>query len=125
MFLKIFALVLAAGMLATGIWTYTAGESVKKTLEHVYVNKQWPWWMILTTAIYVILYIAALVSFITSPDKTWAGWVLILIFPVGAILKMLFRKKAKTIQEVEGWRKLALVRSIIFTPLLIILAFYV
>ncbi len=125
MFLMIFSLILAAGLLFTGIWVFTAGESVNKTMEHIYINKQWPWWLILATAIYVILYIAALVSFITSPDKTWAGWVLIIIFPVGTILKMLFRKKAKTIQEVEGWRKLALVRVIIFMPLFIILALYV
>lgn len=125
MFLKIFAWLLAAGMLATGIWVYAGGESVKKTMDTIYIKKQWPWWLILTTALYLVLYLAALISFIASADKNWAGWVLILIFPVGALLKLIMRRKVETIQDTDSWGKLALVRVLIFMPLFIILALYV
>ena len=127
---QIFGLVIAAAVLGTSILIAVMGGRFQKVEQTVYSEKGKPWWFYLSFAAYAIFYLAVLVSFITSPDKTWAGWVLVIVIPIGALIKgtlIIFNKKGQEkVTSIEGdqaWMKIALARLILF-PLFLVLAYY-
>ena len=127
---KIFGVTLALAVLGTSILIAVMGERFQKVEQAVYLGERKPWWFYGGLVLYAVFYVAVLVSFINSPDKTWAGWVLVIIIPVGAVLKgalVLFNKEGqKKVTSIEGdqaWRKIALARLVLF-PLFLVLAYF-
>lgn len=126
----IFGYAVALAVLATSILIMVMGGRFQKVEQAAYSGESRPWWFYLSMAVYAVLYIAALISFIMNPEKTWAAWVLVVIIPVGAVLKgslVVFNKKGqKKVTSIEGdenWRKIALARLILF-PIFLILAYF-
>ena len=127
---QIFGLVIAAAVLGTSILIAVMGGRFQKVEQAAYSEKGKPWWFYLSFAAYIIFYLAVLVSFITSPDKTWAGWVLVIVIPIGALIKgslIIFNKKGQEkVTSIEGdqaWMKIALAR-LVLVPLFLVLAYY-
>ena len=127
---KIFGLTLALAVLGTSIWMAVMGEKFQKVEQAAYSGDRRPWWFYLTLVVYAIFYVAVLISFITYPDKTWAGWVLVIVIPVGAVLKgslVIFNKegqeKVTSISGDTAWRKIALAR-LVLAPLFLLLAYF-
>ncbi|TVR55387.1 MAG: hypothetical protein EA426_15300, partial [Spirochaetaceae bacterium] len=96
-----------------------------------YSGARRPWWFIVGLIVFAALYIVALVGFIGGADKTWAGWVLMVVIPAGAALKgglvILNKKGQQVVTSIEGdaaWRKIALARAVLL-PIFLVLAYYV
>ncbi len=127
---KLFGLVIVLALVVTSIMIAFMGGRFQKVEQAAYSGVKRPWWFYLSAVLYTVFYLAALVSFIISPDKTWAGWVLVVVIPVAAALKgslVVFNKKGQekvtSIEGDENWRKIALAR-LIFVPLFLVLVFY-
>ena len=127
---KIFAITLAVAVLGTSVLIAVMGGRFQNVEKAVYLGEKRPWWFYLAIAVYAIFYLATLISFIMSPDKSWAAWVLVVFIPVGAALKgalIIFNKEGqKKVTSIEGdqaWRKVALSRLILL-PIFIALAYY-
>ena len=108
-FLAGFALIVSLGMAILG-WRWQALE------QAAYGGKGRPWWFTPLTILLIVLYILALVSFING-EKNWAGWLLMVVIPVGWMLKgallALNSKGREAVSGLEGdrnWRKVALAR---------------
>ncbi len=126
----VFGLTLALAVLATSILIMVMGGRFQKVEQAAYSGETRPWWFKLSIAVYAVFYVVTLISFIMSPEKTWAGWVLVVIIPVGAILKgslVIFnkegQKKVTSIKGDKNWRNIALARLVLF-PLFLILAYF-
>ncbi len=126
----IFGLSLALAVLATSILIMVMGGRFQKVEQAAYAGERRPWWFYLSMVVYAVLYTATLISFIMSPDKTWAAWVLVVIIPVGAALKgslIIFnkegRKKVTSIEGDKNWRKIALARLALL-PVFLVLAYF-
>jgi quinol-cytochrome oxidoreductase complex cytochrome b subunit len=127
---KVFGLILAAAVLGTSIMIFVMGARFQQVEQAAYAGKRRPWWFYLGGAVFAVLYIITLAGFIAGPDKTWAGWVLVVVIPVGAVLKgslVIFNKEGqKKVTSIEGdaaWRKIALTR-VILAPLFLVLAYF-
>ncbi len=126
----IFGLTLALAVLVTSILIMVMGGRFQKVEQAAYAGERRPWWFKLSLAAYAIFYVATLISFIMSPEKTWGAWVLVVIIPVGAVLKgslVIFNKEGqKKVTSIEGdqnWRKIAIARLVLF-PVFLILAYF-
>ena len=124
MLVKLFGYTLAAGILATSLAMMWLGGRWQKVEASAYAGERRPWWFWLGSLLLVGLYLAALVSFI-SGEKTWAGWALMVIIPLGWAIKgaaVIFNAKGRravtSIAGDEGWMKVALARL----PIMVILA---
>lgn len=131
LFAKIFGLTLATAVLATSILIAVMGGRFQDVEKAAYTGDKRPLWFYLSAAAFVILYLVTLASFILSPDKTWAAWVLVIIIPVGAVLKgslVIFNKKGQEkVTSIEGdnaWRKIALARLVLL-PIFLVLVYFV
>ncbi|TVR57753.1 MAG: hypothetical protein EA426_11500 [Spirochaetaceae bacterium] len=131
MFPRVFALVLATAVLVTSILIFVMGARFQKVEQAAYSGARRPWWFIMGLIVFAALYIVALVGFIGSAEKTWAGWVLMVVIPVGAALKgglvILNKKGQQVVTSIEGdaaWRKIALARAVLL-PIFLVLAYYV
>jgi hypothetical protein len=127
---KIFGLTLALAVLGTSIWMAVMGERFQKVEQAAYAGSRRPWWFYLSFVLYIVFYGVVLVSFINHPDKTWAGWTLVVAIPVGAVLKgslVIFnkegQKKVTSIAGDKAWRKIALARAFL-APLFLLLAYF-
>ena len=127
---KFFGVTLALAVIGTSILIAVMGGRFQKVEQAVYSGERRPWWFYFCLALYAVFYIAVLGSFIYHPDKTWAGWVLVVIIPVGAVLKgalVIFNKEGqKKVTSIEGdkaWRKIAVAR-IVLAPLFLLLAYF-
>jgi hypothetical protein len=130
MLIKMFALLLAAGVVGTSLAIITMGGRWQQVEEAAYGGERRPWWFWLTSLVLLGLYAGALFSFITG-DRTWAGWVLVVILPLGWALKgalVVFNKKGRqTITSITGdqaWIKVGLARLPI-AVVLVVLALFV
>lgn len=127
---KIFGITLALAVIGTSILIGVMGGRFQKVEQAVYSGEKRPWWFYFSMVLYAVFYTVVLVSFINHPDKTWAGWMLVVIIPVGAVLKgalIIFNKKGqKQVTSIEGdedWRKIALAR-LVLAPLFLLLAYF-
>ncbi len=126
----IFGATLALAVLVTSILIMVMGGKFQQVEQSVYSENGRPWWFYLSAVVYLVFYIATLVSFTISPEKSWAAWVLVVIIPVGLVLKgslIIFnkegQKKVTSIQGDENWRKIALARLTLL-PLFLVLAYF-
>ena len=130
MYVKLFGYFLTIAALAASIAMATMGGRWQAIEKAAYGGNRRPWWFITLSILLIGLYVLALVSFLGS-EKTWAGWLLIVIIPVGWILKaalVVFNPKGRqAVSNLEGdqnWRKVALARFPI-AVLLAVLTYFV
>ncbi|MDP3045617.1 MAG: hypothetical protein Q8N93_09510 [Bacillota bacterium] len=126
---KIFGFVLAAGVVGTSLAMWVMGERWQRIERSAYGGERRPWWFYVGSVLLIAFYGVALAAFLGSPDKTWAGWVLMLVIPLGWVIKgglLVFsekgRKKITAIAGDEGWRKVALARLPVALILVILAA---
>jgi len=124
LFVKMFGFMLAAAALFTSLAMMIMGGNWQRIEELAYAGNRRPWWFKVISVFLILLYVLALVNFIVN-DKNWASWTLMVIIPVGWVIKaaaVVFnkegRKKVSSISGDENWRKVALARL----PIAIILA---
>jgi hypothetical protein len=124
MYVKLFGYFLAVAALAASIAIAVLGGRWQMIEKAAYGGNRRPWWFIILSILLIGLYLLALASFLGS-EKTWAGWLLIVIIPVGWALKgalVIFNPKGRqAVSNLEGnqnWRKVALARL----PIAILLA---
>lgn len=127
---KLFALVLAAAVLATSVLIYAFGGRFQAVEAKAYGGERRPWWFVLGLVAFATLYLAALAGFVLAPERTWAGWTLMVVIPVGAALKaglvILNPKGRAAVVAIEGdraWRRVALTRAVL-VPLFLVLAYF-
>ena len=127
----VFALVLATAVLATSILIFVMGARFQKVEQAAYSGERRPWWFILGLIVFLALYVAALAGFIVTPEKTWAGWVLMVVIPAGVAIKgglvTLNKKGQQAVTSIEGdaaWRKIAAARAVL-VPVFLVLAYFV
>ncbi len=125
MIIQVFGYTLAAAALFTSIAMALMGSRWQAVEQAAYAGERRPWWFILISILLIGLYLTALVSFIGMPEKSWAGWLLMVIIPIGWGLKgalIIFNPKGRqTVSAIQGdqnWRKIALARL----PVAILLA---
>jgi hypothetical protein len=116
MLIKMFALLLAAGVVGTSLAIISMGGRWQQVEAAAYGGERRPWWFWLASLVLLGLYAGALFTFITG-DKNWATWVLVVILPLGWALKgvlLVFNKKGRqTITSITGdqaWIKVGLAR---------------
>jgi hypothetical protein len=127
----IFALMIAGAVLSTSILMFVMGAKFRNVELAAYSGKRKPWWFIAGMAAYIILFIAALISFITAPERSVAAWILMVVIPVGAGLKLALvvlnpkgQAKVTSIEGADDWRKIALARSVL-VPIFVALAYFI
>lgn len=125
MTIQLFGYFLAFAALFTSLAMALLGARWQAVEQSAYAGQRRPWWFVLISILLVGLYLAALVTFIGAPEKTWAGWLLMVVIPVGWGLKaalVIFNPKGRqAVSAIEGdqnWRKVALARL----PIAILLA---
>ena len=117
MIIQLFGYFLAFAALLTSLAMALMGARWQAVEQSAYAGKSRPWWFILISILLVGLYLAALVTFIGEPEKTWAGWLLMVVIPIGWGLKaalVVFNPQGRaTVSAIAGdqnWRKVALAR---------------
>jgi hypothetical protein len=127
---KGFALLLAAAVLGTSVWIFIRGGRFRAVEEAAYAGSSRPWWFKLGLVAFAAAYLVALAGFIGASERTWAGWLLMVVIPVGAALKgalvILSEKGRAKVVAIEGdraWRTIALSRALL-VPLFLVLAYY-
>jgi hypothetical protein len=125
MTIQLFGYFLASAALFTSIAMALMGARWQAVEQSAYAGQHRPWWFILISILLVGLYLAALVTFIGTLEKNWAGWLLMVVIPVGWGLKaalVIFNPKGRqAVSAIEGdqnWRKVALARL----PIAVLLA---
>lgn len=117
MIIQLFGYFLAFAALLTSLAMALMGARWQAVEQSAYAGKSRPWWFILISILLVGLYLAALVTFIGEPEKTWAGWLLMVVIPIGWGLKAALvvfnpqgRAAVSAIAGDQNWRKVALAR---------------
>jgi hypothetical protein len=130
MLIKMFAILLAAGVVGTSLAIISMGGRWQAVEAAAYGGEKRPWWFWLTTLVLLGLYAGALFTFITG-DKNWASWVLVVILPLGWAIKgalVIFNKKGRqavvSITGDQAWVKVALARLPV-AIILVVLALFV
>jgi hypothetical protein len=128
---KIFALMIAGAILATSILIFVLGAKFRQVELAAYAGKRKPWWFIAAMAVYIVFYLLALFAFITSPERSAAAWMLMVVIPVGVCLKLalviLNPKGQAVVTSIEGtdnWRRIAVARSVL-VPIFLALAYFI
>ncbi|MCU0492666.1 MAG: hypothetical protein MUD01_13825 [Chloroflexaceae bacterium] len=116
MFVQLFGYALAAGVLGTSLAMFMLGGRFQAAEVATYGGAQRPWWFWVLSLTIVALYGFALGDFLTGP-KTWAGWLLIIIIPIGWLAKATLvtfnargRRRVTALAGDATWRKLAMAR---------------
>jgi len=116
MLVNLFGLVLAGGILLTSILMMALGGRFQKVEAAAYAGTNRPWWFWLVSLLVIAMYSAALITFIND-EKTWAGWLLMIVIPVGWAVKAVLvtfnptgRQTVSGISGDESWGKIALAR---------------
>ncbi len=116
-YIKLFGYFLASAAVFTSAAMALMGARWQAVEQSAYAGERRPWWFILISILLLGLYLAALVAFIRAPEKTWAGWLLMVVIPVGWGLKgalVIFNTKGRQIvSAIEGdrnWVKIAMAR---------------
>lgn len=116
MAVQLFGYLLAGGVLLSSLAMFALGGRFQQVEQAAYAGARRPLWFWAVSAVVVVLYLAALVSFVAGP-KTWAGWLLMVILPLGWALKAGLvivnpagRAQVTAIEGDAAWRKVALLR---------------
>jgi hypothetical protein len=128
--IKAFGFILALGVIGTSVAMAVMGGRWQKIEQSAYGGGRLPPWFLLGSALVIALYLAALIAFIRSPGKTWAGWILALLPLVGwsikAILVVFNPKGREAVSSISGdqaWRKVAIARLPLGLLLLVLVYF--
>jgi hypothetical protein len=121
----------AGAVLATSILMFVLGAKFRNVELAAYAGKRKPWWFVAGMAGYIVLYIAALMSFIGAAERNAAAWILIVVIPVGAGLKLALvvlnpkgQAKVTSIESANDWRKIAMARFVL-VPIFLVLAYFI
>lgn len=116
MFIKLFGYALAAGIVFTSLAMIILGARFQMIEASVYTGKQRPWWFWLIAIFVFGLYVGALIHFIGGV-KTWAGWALVVLLPLGWAIKaalVIFNPKGRqavsSISGDQSWIMVGLTR---------------
>lgn len=127
---QIFGYAMAAAVILTGAAMFIMGAKWQKIEATAYAGERRPWWFYAVSAILIPAYLFVLYSFLTVPEKTIAGWILVVLIPVVWGLKsvlLIFNKRGRQkISSISGdgaWKKIAAARMIM-AIVLIALAFF-
>lgn len=105
MWVKLFGFGLAGGVVLTSIAMAWLGGRWQKIESSAYAGKKRPLWFWLISLLVIVLYAAAMASFITG-EKTWAGWLLMVVIPLGWLAKagmVIFNPKGRsTVSSISG-----------------------
>jgi hypothetical protein len=125
MLMQAFGFALAGGVLFTSLAMIAMGGRWQSVEVAAYGADRRPWWFWLGSAAVIALYLAALASFITTADRTWAGWILMVVIPLGWGIKgtlVTFNPKGRqAVTSISGdtaWVKVAAARL----PIALVLA---
>lgn len=117
MIIKIFGYLLASAALFTSLAMALMGGRWQAVERSAYAGQRRPPWFIALSVLLVGLYLVALAAFIGSAEKTWAGWLLMVVLPAGWGLKaalVVFNPQGRqTVSAIAGdrnWRAVALAR---------------
>lgn len=116
-YVKLFGFFLAFAALFTSIAIAVMGARWQKVEQSAYAGKRRPWWFIAGSILLIGLYLIALYQFVNAVPKNWAGWLLMVILPIGwglkaalVILNPKGRAAVSSIAGDENWQKVALAR---------------
>lgn len=116
MYVKMFGTFLTVAALLASLAIAFMGGRWQAVEMAAYGGKRRPWWFIVLSILLIALYALALVSFI-GDQKNWAGWLLMVVIPLGWGLKgalLVFNPKGRqavsTLEGDQNWRKVALAR---------------
>jgi len=87
MIIKIFGYLLASAALFTSLAMALMGARWQAVERSAYAGQRRPLWFIILSILLVGVYLAALATFIGSAEKSWAGWLLMVVIPLGWALK--------------------------------------
>jgi hypothetical protein len=114
---KLFGYFLASAALLTSFAIALMGAGWQAVEQSAYAGKHRPWWFVAASVLLIGFYLFALYHFANATPKTWAGWLLMVILPLGWGLKaglVIFNLKGRVaVSEIAGdqrWRKVALAR---------------
>ncbi len=115
--IKVFGYLLASAVLLTSLAMALIGGRWQAVEQSAYAGQRRPLWFIALSVLLVGLYLAALAAFSGSAEKTWAGWLLMVVLPVGWGLKAALvvlnpqgRAAVSAIAGDQNWRTVALAR---------------
>ena len=116
MWIKLFGFGLAAGVVLTSSAIALMGARWQRVEASVYSGERRPFWYWLVSALVISLYAAALMNFVGA-DKTLAGWILVIVLPVGWAAKVALvtfnRAGRQSVSNLSGntaWLKVAVAR---------------
>ncbi len=128
---RIFALILAVAVLATSILIYVMGARFQEIEKKAYLGEKRPWWFQVGLAAFAATYLTALAGFIMSDERNWAAWILMVVIPIVATLKLglviLNEKGKERVTSIEGdlaWRRIAIARATL-VPVFLALAYFI
>jgi hypothetical protein len=116
-YVKLFGFLLASAALLTSLAIALMGARWQAVEQSAYAGERRPWWFVAASVLLIGSYLFALYQFVNAAPKTWTGWLLMVILPLGWGLKaalVVFNPKGRAaVSSIAGdrnWRNVALAR---------------